>query len=79
MITSVQYYHLCSLFAHLSREGLEFEKDFVIFYHFSFQVFPSSSRLMQQSCMCTHLGLSRTGTLMTSTASPSWLTLIHGQ
>ena len=43
MITSVQYYHLCSLFAHLSREGLEFEKDFVIFYHFSFQVFPSSS------------------------------------
>ena len=39
MITSVQYYHLCSLFAHLSREGSEFEKDFVIFYHFSFQVF----------------------------------------
>ena len=34
MITSVQYYHLCSLFAHLSREGSEFEKDFVIFYHF---------------------------------------------
>ena len=43
MITSVQYYHLCSLFAHLSKEGLEFEKDFVIFYHFLSQVFPRSS------------------------------------
>ena len=39
MITSVQYYHLCSLFAHLSREGLEFEKDFVIFCLFFMQFF----------------------------------------
>ena len=31
MITSVPYYHLCSLFAHLSRKGLEFENDFVVF------------------------------------------------
>ena len=39
MITSVLYYHLCSLFAHLSREGSEFEKVFVIFYLFFMQFF----------------------------------------
>ena len=33
-MTSVPYYHLCSLLAHLSRKGSEFENDFVICYHF---------------------------------------------
>ena len=46
MITSVQYYHLCSLFAHLSREGSAFEKDFVIFYHFFMQIFKFMSETL---------------------------------
>ena len=36
MIKRVPCYHLCSLCAHPSRKGSEFENDFVIFYHFSY-------------------------------------------
>ena len=34
MMTSVPYYHLCSLLAHLFGKESEFENDFVISYHF---------------------------------------------